>query len=279
MGLCVDKSVNYLANLGLNTILHPQAGIAPLALLGEADGQRALIGTLDQLVEHGSAPTPAITSSVAGNINGQRSSKLPVELGVTLLGNIIGAMGGGNLGINAAYSRARRVEFAFTGVTRDRANVIQIGDYLDAAEIRWHHPILERYLFGKGNLYVLTEVVRSKELSVTAYDEHKASLALEVPVIQQIVGGKVSVGSEGSGETGISYKGERELAFGFVAIELSASDNHNGELHLVFRPTKPGGVTLSLSAPAADPKLFEGPLRELPIMELAGSDGATREPA
>lgn len=267
MGLCRDKSVNYLADLGLNTILHPQQGIAPLALLGEAGGQRALIGTLDQLV---SDPTdmPQITSAIAGNINGQRSSKLPVELGLNVLGNIIGAMGG-NLGINAAYEDAKQVEFQFSSVTRDRANVIGIGDFLESAEIRWHHPILELYLFGEGNLYVLTEVIRSKELSVIAYRNRKTSLALEVPVVQEIVGGNVKVGVEDESKTAISYKGDVELAFGFVAIELSAGENHEGELDLVLRPSKPGSITLSASAPQVDPKLFDGPLLNLPIRELA----------
>lgn len=268
MGLCRDKSVNYLANLGLNTILHPEQNIRPLALLGEANGQRALIGTLDQLVlDPGGLPT--VSSGIAGNINGERSSKLPVELGLNVLGNVIGAMGG-NLGINAAYERARRVTFEFSDVTRDRANVIAIGDFLQRAQIRWDHPILKLYLFGDGNLYVLTEVVRSKALSVIAFDEHKASLALDVPVIQEIVGGKVKVGSEGSARTTISYKGDVELAFGFVAIELSAGENEEGELDLVLRPTKPGNVALSASAPTADPVLFDGPLERLPFKDVEG---------
>ncbi len=268
MGLCADKSINHLAGLGLNTILHPQENIPPLSLLGEADGQRALIGTLDQLVKHPSAPSPTITTAAAGNINGQRSSKLPIDLGINLLGNIISAMGG-NLGIGAAYEHAQRIEFAYTGVARDRANVIQIGDYLQGVSIRWHHPILQEYLFGKGNLYVLTETVRSAELSVTAYDAHKASLSLDVPEIRQIIGGKIGVASEGSGNTTVSYKGDRQLVFGFVAIELSAADNHDGELHLAFRPVRAGGVALGLAAPAIVPTLFPGPLQTLPALDLA----------
>lgn len=263
MGLCTDRSVNHLKSLGLNTILQPREGITPLALLGEFKGERGIIGTLDQLVERSAAPLPSVTSNVAANINGQRSSKLPVEIGLNLLGNVIGAMGG-NLGITAAYSRARKVEFSYADVTRDRANVIQIGDYLMESPVRWSHPILRKYLFGEGRLLVLTEVVKSRSLGVTAFDEHKASLGLDIPVIQKIVGGKVSVGSEGSGTSTVTYKGDRDLAFGFVAIELSAGDsNDDGELDLVFRPAKTGSIALSMGAPSVTPTLFEGPLRSL----------------
>lgn len=263
MGICADRSVNHLQQLGLNTILQPREDVAPLMLLGEANGQRALIGTLDQLITSSPSGLPAITAGPAANISGQRSSKLPVELGLSLLGGIIGAMGG-NLGVNAAYSHARRVEFAFADVTRERANVIAIGDYLADAEVRWTHPILATYLFGRGNLYVLTEVVRSPKLNVTAFDERKASIAVDVPVIQQAVGAKVSVGGEGSATHTVSYTGERPLAFGFVAIELSAGDsNQDSELDLVFRPVKPGGIALSVGAPAVAPVLFEGPLASL----------------
>lgn len=269
MGLCVDRSFNYLQQLGLNTILQPREGIAPLALLGEADGQRALIGTLDQLVEPTTAQMPSVVSGVAANINGQRSSKLPVELGLDLLGGIISAMGG-NLGIGTVYERARRIEFSFAGVTRDRANVIAIGDFLSKAEVRWSHPILKRYLFGDGNLYVLTEVVQAPQINVSAYDAHKAAISLDVPVIQQIVGGSVSVGTEASGSSTVSYKGDQSLAFGFVAIELSAGDSdHDGELDLVFRPIKPGGIALSTGVPAVKPKLFEGPIVQLERTDLA----------
>ncbi|MBO9579677.1 MAG: hypothetical protein J7498_02155 [Sphingobium sp.] len=248
MGICSDRSVNYLKSLNLNVILHPQEDLAPLALLGEYGGARGIIGTLGQLTEAQNGDLPQITSGTAANINGQKSSKLPIKLGLDILGNIIGAMGG-NLGVTAAYEHASKVEFTYSGVTRYRANTIQIGDYLAASKVRWDHPILKKYLFGKGKLYVLTEIVTSKKLGVTAYNHDNSTLSLEVPVIKELVGGSLSVGHEGETTTIVTYEGDKELAFGFVAIELSGGDRgDDGDFDLMFRPVNPGAISFGVGA-------------------------------
>ncbi|CAM8633398.1 MULTISPECIES: gasdermin [Sphingomonadales] len=270
MGICSDRSVNYLKSLNLNVVLHPLEDLEPLALLGEYKGARGIIGTLSQLTEEQDGNLPKITSGEAANINGQKSSKLPIELGLDILGNIIGAMGG-NLGVKAAYERASKVEFSYAGVTRHRANTIEIGDYLEASKVRWDHPILKKYLFGKGRLYILTEIVTSKKLGVTAYNHDNSSIKLEVPVIKELVGGSLSVGKETETTTTVTYEGDKNLAFGFVAIELSAGDRgDDGEFDLVFRPVKAGTVSFGVGAGQgvvfAD---FEGALPELKTVDPA----------
>ena len=263
MGICRDKAVNYLKGLNLNTVTQPSSDIKPLALIGEYRGAIAIIGTLDQLVSGSTAPTPSTSKGIAADVSGKKSSKLPLEIGINILGTLIGAMGG-NLGVNASYNDAKTVEFSFKNVIRERANVVEIGDYLMGGEVRWNHLILQKYLFGKGNLYVITEVVRSQEIGVTAYSKTGANLGVDVPVIQEAVGGKVKVGVENESTKTIGYKGDSELVFGFVAIELSALENaETGELVLGYEPVAPGKVALSVGD---NPKLadFGAPLAALP---------------
>ena len=135
MGICTDKSVEHLKSPNLNTILQPQEDIAPVQLLGEYKGACGIIGRLDQLVVQPGGALPQIDRGVAANINGRKSSKLPLSLGLDVLGNILGAMGG-NIGVAASYASARNVQFAYEEVTRHRANTISIGDYLTSAAIR-----------------------------------------------------------------------------------------------------------------------------------------------
>ncbi|WP_333837454.1 hypothetical protein [Novosphingobium sp.] len=59
MGICSDRSVNYLKSLNLNVILHPLEDLAPLALLGEYGDARGIIGTLSQLTEAHDGCPPA----------------------------------------------------------------------------------------------------------------------------------------------------------------------------------------------------------------------------
>jgi len=266
MGVCNDRAVNYLKTLNLNTILHPEENIAPLALIGEFRGAHGIIGTLDQLVENSSAPLPAVTSGAAANISGQRTSKLPISFGLNVLGSIIGALGG-NLGVKAAYEDTRRLEFTFLNVQRDRANLIAIGDYVQAGDVRWEHIILQKYLFGRGNLYVVTEVAKSDEIGVTAFRGLNASVSLDVPTIQQMVGGNVSVGVESQASHTLTYKGQKHLGFGFAAIELAAGEraDDDGDLGLVFRPVRAGTVAMAAGGGGSAPMAMEsdGAMTEL----------------
>lgn len=267
MGVCTDRSVNYLKSLNLNTILHPQENLRPLALLGEYDGARGVIGTLDQLLTGAEAKLPVIESGVAANVNGQRTSKLPASLGLDVVGNILGAMGG-NVGIKAGYEAARKIELSFSDVQRHRANIIQIGDYLEAGDVRWDHLILQKYLFGKGKLYVITEVVTSRKFGITAYQKDNTSLQIQVPVISQIVGGNVQIGKESESTNTLSFEGPKDLAFGFAAIELAAGERgDDGELDLVFRPTKAGAVSFSLTGSAPTYADFDGALASFELLE------------
>ena len=58
------------------------------------------------------------------NIEGTESSKVNVNIGVTILGSFIGALGGGNLGVQTGFSRARSVTFKYAAVFEDSIDVL-----------------------------------------------------------------------------------------------------------------------------------------------------------
>ena len=206
----------------------------------------SIIGTLDQLVQNATADLPSVETGDAATINGARSSKLPVSLGLDVMGGIIQAMGG-NLGVKASYENAKKVQFAYSGVSLLRANIIKIGDYLQSGDVLWDHLILKKYLFGKGKLYVLTEVATSNEFGVEAFRSDNTSIDVSVPTIAQAVGGKVSVGYDGQSTSAVKYKGDKQLAFGFAAVEFSAIHNDQDDLALNFEPVKAGDASFGLS--------------------------------
>lgn len=265
MGICTDRSVNYLKSLNLNTIRHPEENIAPLDLIGEYKGARAIIGSLDQLVDGAAEPLPAIGSGAAADVSGQRTSRLPLSVGLDILGNIITPLGG-NLAVKAAYENCRRIEFTFLNVERHRANVIGIGDFVQSGDVRWNHIILDKYLFGSGNLYVITDVVKSDMIGVSAFKSDNSRLDVEIPKIEELVGAEVSVAVESQATNTVSYRGKKQLAFGFSAIELSAGEQDGSDdLRLVYRPVEAGSVPMAArdDGAAAVKMEVEGSIREL----------------
>ena len=64
------------------------------------------------------------------NINGQRTNDLKIGIGLSILGNILGAMGGTTLGLDAKYQQVERIAFEFHDVFEDRVEIAQLDQYL-----------------------------------------------------------------------------------------------------------------------------------------------------
>jgi hypothetical protein len=231
MGSCSDSGVSFLKELGYNVVRVPREGIEPLLLIGRQGGTVAQLGTLDKLTKH--APDqalPKITRDLAAtDLSGQRTDRLKAGIGLNILGSLIGALGG-KLGVNAAFSSAKSLQFRFDDVLTDTVQPFDIGNYLRDADIDQGNPVLDQYLMGNGRLYVITETIKSDKLSVNVETKSEHGGGLELPVIQQAVGGDVSVETGKEGKSNLTFKGKAHLTFGFKAFEIGVA---NGEITLM----------------------------------------------
>jgi hypothetical protein len=253
MGICSDPATTYLKKLGYNVVRHPQEGIGPLQLIGRQGGVTSYLGSLDRLVVRSTAPTPEIEGDlVATDINGQSSSKLKVSVAANILGSVIGALGGGNLGIDASYTNARTVEFHFSDVLKDRVAPLEVGNYLRDAEVDSGNVVLAEYVLGNGRLYLIVDGIKTKKLTVKYERSDGVAAKVDVPLIQQIVGAKVSVSAESASSGAITYEGSKYLTFGFRCLEVGVLD---GELSLVS--SKPGPVVLGAVGDDREDRLAE----------------------
>ncbi|MGH9320381.1 MAG: hypothetical protein ACRD3V_10930, partial [Vicinamibacteria bacterium] len=111
---CGDPSTRFLKNLGYNVVKHPRMGIRPLELIGRQNKAVTRLGVIEQLVTQSDSARPAIfENEPAANVNGQTSASITLGIGLNILGTILSAMGG-NLGINATYTNARKITFLYT---------------------------------------------------------------------------------------------------------------------------------------------------------------------
>lgn len=240
MGWCKDNSTTFLAALGYSVIRVPREGIHPCDLVGR-DGDVMRLGTLDQLLSNPGANLPAVTADqVAAQINGQVSSKMKLAVGVNVLGNLLGALAGTKLGIDAAYQSASTIQFEFKDVLIDSVAPLSVGQYLRQAVIDVGNPVLDRYVMGKGELFLITEVLKSRSITVRAERSQGGTAAIEVPVVQQIASGKLDVDVSQASTGVVTYSGEKALAFGFKCFRVGLED---GELQL--SPMAPGGIAMS----------------------------------
>lgn len=231
MGICTDPSTTYLKRLGYNVVRHPQEGIHPLDLIGMQSGSNNYLGSLTKLITNAPAQLPAINLDLeATDVNGQRSSQLKLGIGVNILGSVIGAMGG-NLGVDTSYTNAHTIEFLFSGVLKDRAAPLDIGNYLRDGEVDAGNPVLREYVLGNGRLFLITETIKAKKVSVAYHRRFGADAKVNVPAIHGLLvdAGITVQGQSGSGST-ITYEGSKYLTFGFRCYEVGVEA---GELRLM----------------------------------------------
>lgn len=247
-----DPILSLLKNFKYNVVRLPRANIRPLQLFEKQDNDLVYLGEMPKLFKAGrGAPLPTISSDEqASFINGQRSSDLNINVGLSLLGGIIGALGGSTLGLDVGYKNASKLMFEFDDVKLNQIDRLDLSRFLTAAKIdKAVGPPAK--LVEADKLYVITSTIKSSKFTAEAKKENGAAVKVEFPVIQQAMSGKVGVNVVGSSQSKVTYEGSTPLVFGFQAIRLIYE---NG----IFTEAKNVGATdVALRGEEAVPEMLE----------------------
>lgn len=235
--LCNDPAITYLKDFGYSVVRLPRREFTPLQMLAAGNKGLDSMGALASVMA-GSHPIPAVrTDEPTASLSGKRTSDLSVGVGLGVLGTVIGAMGGGKIGLDAAYKRARTIAFEFTDVLRDSVEIASLDKYLGASDVDPASVHLGT-LLDSDDIYVVTATLKSRKFTVAAKADHNTDVGLDVPAIQQLVGAKVKLSvATGSADT-VTYEGAEPLVFGFQAVRLYFDDGR----YTAFKPL-PAGET------------------------------------
>lgn len=251
---CTDPFLAVLKKFGYNVVRLPRTDLPPLALLGGRGSELDRVGELTTVLTGTDAP-PVRKDVASLSISGEqsRTSDLNLKLGMSLLGNVIAAMGGSRLGLETQYQAADAVSFEFVDVLEDSVEVARLDQFLTRATVHPDSRHVARML-DRGEIYVITSVVKSRKLVVRARSSKGGAVALDIPAVSQMVGGNLKVSAAAGQQAALQYEGAVPLVFGFQAIRL----RFKGGKYDAFERLKPGAAAArSLGAPAggatADP--------------------------
>jgi hypothetical protein len=221
MAGCKDPSLTFLNSSGYNVVRLPRVGVDPLDILGK-DQTIERLGQIDQLWSS-PQPLPAVKGpNDASAVNGKKSSEMKLSIGLKLLSTALGAMGAAVPELSLAYSKARNVTFAFTDVKTVSVDALAIGQYLSAGDLSSNNPFVRHYFEDEdSSAFIITEVLKSKSITVTATDNSGTEVGVDVPAIQQAVGVKVGVTAASSANSTLTYSGNELLAFGFKCFGIA----------------------------------------------------------
>jgi hypothetical protein len=194
-------------------------------MVQQHDKDLNLVGELTSaMVAPAGVTTPPIINDIqsAAKIQGTKSSPVKVSIGVTILGNILQALTGQNLGISAAFQRASTFRFEFADITIDKVDVILLDRYLNQSDLNPNLRQIHDSLID-GQMGVITATAKTKKYLVSAQKNDGSEVGLDVPVIQGIAGGNLKVESSGSNNSQVSFEGTTPVAFGVQGVHISFS--------------------------------------------------------
>ena len=233
------KAINYLV------VRLPKADLHPLHIMSRDGKNMVRLGDITNVFKKGQVDHPPIkTGDPQASINGSRTGSMKIGLGLSVLGSIIGAMGGSKLGLDVAYKNVKSAVFEFQNVTEDKVGIDLLDKFLNDADIDPASVAVGK-LLDENSVYIITAVLRSDTFVFDTSSATDVGVTLDVPVIQQAVGGKITIDSQNATKTKLSYKGNIPLAFGFQAIQLFFDEGR----FTAFKPAQ--NVTLAFEAPAA----------------------------
>jgi hypothetical protein len=217
-----DQSLTFLRQYGYSVFRFPRASAQPLELMHKDGKDLTRLGMLPDLVEPGSVTSVDVRreASPGIDIEGKETSRVNVAIGLSILGSFIGALGGGKLGLDIGFKNARTVTFQFTGVMEDAVDILSLEKFIKAGKVSSLIPAgtLEKLL--DDEVYVLTSVLKSRQIVVSAQGEGGANVAVDVPAVREVVGGTLKVDSASTRDSRVAFAGLVSIAFAFQAVQL-----------------------------------------------------------
>ena len=148
---------------------------------------------------------PALTGqSLKGRLLANQSSDIsqqrPAPGARAFFANPLGLMLVAALGAWAAYKGAESVQFQYEDVTRYYVKPVQLDAFISQGKPR-DGLVTTNELLEADKLYVFTSVVKARKIVVEATKSNGGSLAVDIPVIKEIVGGNIEIAPENSANT------------------------------------------------------------------------------
>ena len=218
---CSDPYLTYLKEAGYNVVRLPKTDVRPGQILTRNGKNLTRLGELsDVLSAGGQIPFPTLlTDRPVAQLSGKRSGELSFGVGLSLLGTIVGALGGSKIGLDVKYEKAKTVTFEFLDVFEDRLEIVALDKFLAGSDVNPASSYVRDLLFS-DEVYVTTAIVKSRKLTVEGKTSDQTSVDLSVPAIQELVGANVKVAGKGETASKITYEGSIPLSFGFQAVRL-----------------------------------------------------------
>ena len=221
---------SFLDTYGLNLLARPREDVAIGDVYMYGDGRVSIAGSVTHLLE----PKPEMPrrnlNEQMADIRGKASDAVSFHAGIGLLESFLTALGPSQVisKVRAGYETANThaLRFRFAAATRDSVDPSELGGSLRGSKLIEDHPLYHE----DHSYYLVTGIARTPSLSVVAEDKSGDSVDLAVGLMH-VADASTGVSAEATGKGEVTYKGDKQLAFGVELYELYC-DNKRGRLRM-----------------------------------------------
>ena len=224
LSLFSHGSVSFLPDRDYLPMAMPTTGFDVLWILTRNGGTLRRFGILsDVLVAQDLLPTDAvrrdeITANAAGTVT--KSAKAGLSLGIV---NAILTALGGKAGLDLSATGAHSVEYAYTDVTADAVNLARLDAWLSGADLA-HAVGRVADLLVAERLYMVVASLKAAALTSKMRDEKGTDLKVDVPVVQQLVGGGITVSGSSGRANELTFHGSVPLTIAAKVAQLKVDE-------------------------------------------------------
>jgi hypothetical protein len=213
-----------MAEQGYNLVKYPRADIGPLDVVADVGGRFEWLGGIGQ-IWNSTAAVPAAGQSTAPDFQYDRSDEYRGAFGLQILQGLLSGIGGSARG---NISKRTTLTFQYHDPERIAVAPFAVGSYLKGGDLDLDNPFLQAFLKTDdefdSDFFVITEVLRSRRLTVVATNSNSAELAADVQAMAGMANGNVEASAAGQSEKSIRFKGSEPLTFAFKAFEIGFND-------------------------------------------------------
>jgi hypothetical protein len=215
---------NWLKPYQFIALLLPRRNLNPGDVMFRGNGNfDQKVGDLSMLLASAAALPQTTSGEPTGSIARSFEKRVDLGLGAKILGALFGGAASSKLGADLEAKRASSMSMTYEDVTQDSMPVLELQLWLQGTTIKV--PGQTTRWLNDNKLAAVTAVLRTATLSVVATQESGASIELNVPEIQGLVGGDVKVSRRSSASSKITFSGKEPIAFGFQAFVMLFEDN------------------------------------------------------
>jgi len=207
MSLFRRGAASFLPDRDYLPMVMPTAGFDILWILTKDRGVLRRFGTLsDVLSSDRELPADAVRrDEVTANAAGTAARSVKAGLSLGIVNTLLAALGG-KAGLDLSAAGVRSVEYTYSDVTADVVNLARLDGWLAGADLAPGVGRIADMLVAE-RLYLVVATLRAAAVTSRIHGERGADLTVDLPTVQQLVGGGLAVSGSSARTSELTFRG------------------------------------------------------------------------